>query len=90
LTEFAKGYLFSESHENPKYQNTNPKWFDKLTTLSSVEGQIPINQIQNSKRLPSTSYIRPELMSKAGPEHAEGESSQVKKIISLSLGQYVP
>ncbi len=29
-----------------------------------------------SSRLPSTGYIRPELMSKAGPEHVEGSSSQ--------------
>ncbi len=29
-----------------------------------------------SSRLPSTGYIRPELMSKAGPEQVEGSSSQ--------------
>jgi hypothetical protein len=29
---------------------TNNKWFDKLTTtLSQVEGQIPMTEIQNSK-----------------------------------------
>ncbi|CAB1059116.1 hypothetical protein D1BOALGB6SA_3874 [Olavius sp. associated proteobacterium Delta 1] len=37
-------------HENPKHQNTNYKWFDKLTTLSPVEGQIPMAQFQNSKQ----------------------------------------
>ena len=29
---------------------TNNKWFDKLTTLSLVEGQITMTEIQNSKR----------------------------------------
>ena len=28
----------------------NPKWFDRLTILSEVEGQIRIVKIQNSKR----------------------------------------
>jgi hypothetical protein len=28
---------------------TNNKWFDKLTTLSQVEGQISMTEIQNSK-----------------------------------------
>ncbi len=32
-----------------KHQKTNHKWFDKLTTLSQVEGQIPMTQIQTSK-----------------------------------------
>jgi len=27
--------------KNDKCQNPNIKWFDKLTTLSQVEGQIP-------------------------------------------------
>jgi hypothetical protein len=34
---------------NPKLQNTNIKWFDKLTTLSQVEGQITMTEIQNIK-----------------------------------------
>jgi hypothetical protein len=34
---------------NPKSQNTNIKWFDKLTTLSQVEGQITMTEIQNIK-----------------------------------------
>ena len=34
---------------NYKSQNPNNKWFDKLTTLSQVEGQIPMTEIQNSK-----------------------------------------
>ena len=34
---------------NYKSQNPNDKWFDKLTTLSQVEGQIPITEIQNPK-----------------------------------------
>jgi len=33
--------LFNENHENYKHQKPNIKWFDKLTTLSQVEGQIP-------------------------------------------------
>jgi len=28
--------------ENSKKQIPNHKWFDKLTTLSQVEGQIPM------------------------------------------------
>jgi len=43
--------LLSDIHENNKHQKPNFKWFDKLTTLSQVEGQIPINQIQNSKQM---------------------------------------
>ncbi len=35
-----------------QYQITNTKWFDKLTTtLSQVEGQITMTEIQNSKQL---------------------------------------
>ncbi len=51
--------------ENHKYQNTNTKWFDKpfdrltvlsrveglTTTLSQVEGQITMTEIQNSKQM---------------------------------------
>jgi hypothetical protein len=33
-----------------KSQNTNIKWFDKLTTLSQVEGQITMTEIQNIKQ----------------------------------------
>ncbi len=36
--------------QNYNNQITNIKWFDKLTTLSPVEGQIPMSQIQNSKQ----------------------------------------
>jgi|GEM_PF-5573068 len=41
-------------------------------------------------RLPSTSYIRPELMSKAGPEHVEGSSpkSGFKRNFFLSSIQH--
>jgi hypothetical protein len=28
-----------------------PKWFDKLTTLSNVEGQTPMIEIQHSKQM---------------------------------------
>jgi len=39
-------------NKNFKYQITNTKWFDKLTTtLSQVEGQITMTEIQNSKQL---------------------------------------
>jgi hypothetical protein len=35
-----------------KYQITNTKWFDKLTTtLSQVEGQTTMTEAQNSKQL---------------------------------------
>jgi len=30
---------------NPKSEYLNPKWFDELTTLSQVEGQIQIFKI---------------------------------------------
>jgi hypothetical protein len=33
--------------ENSKSQSTNYKWFDKLTTLSRVEGQITMTRIKN-------------------------------------------
>ncbi len=35
--------------KNSKSQISNIKWFDKLTTLSQVEGQITMTEIQNSK-----------------------------------------
>jgi hypothetical protein len=35
--------------ENPKSEARNPKWFDQLTTLSHVEGQYPMIQIQMTK-----------------------------------------
>jgi hypothetical protein len=34
---------------NPKSEARNPKWFDKLTALSHVEGQYPMTQIQMTK-----------------------------------------
>jgi len=36
-------------NRNSKSQITNIKWFDKLTTLSQVEGQITMTKIPNSK-----------------------------------------
>ena len=36
-------------NRNSKSQITNIKWFDKLTTLSQVEGQITMTKIQNPK-----------------------------------------
>jgi hypothetical protein len=46
--------------ENPKFEapayapplrrgRRNPKWFDRLTTLSHVEGQYPMTKIQMTK-----------------------------------------
>jgi hypothetical protein len=35
--------------KNSKSEARNPKWFDKLTTLSQVEGQIQMFKIQNAK-----------------------------------------
>jgi hypothetical protein len=32
--------------ENPKSEARNPKWFNSLTTLSQVEGQYQMIQIQ--------------------------------------------
>jgi hypothetical protein len=34
---------------NPKSEALNPKWFDKLTTLSQVEGQIRMIQTPMTK-----------------------------------------
>jgi hypothetical protein len=34
----------------PKHEIRNPKWFDQLTTLSHVEGQIRITKIQEIER----------------------------------------
>jgi hypothetical protein len=36
-------------NRNSKSQISNNKWFDKLTTLSLVEGQITMTKIRNSK-----------------------------------------
>ena len=42
----------NEGFSNKKFQITNTKWFDKLTTtLSQVEGQITMTEIQNPKQL---------------------------------------
>jgi hypothetical protein len=38
-----------EEAENPKSEARNPKWFGQLTTLSQVEGQYPMFQIQLTK-----------------------------------------
>jgi hypothetical protein len=35
-------------NRNDKSQIINYKWFDRLTTLSRVEGQITMTKIQNS------------------------------------------
>jgi hypothetical protein len=43
--------LLNKNHENSKHQKPNFKRFDKLTTLSQVEGQIPMTQTQNSKQM---------------------------------------
>jgi hypothetical protein len=41
----------AEVTKNSKSQISNNKWFDKLTTLSQVEGQITMTEIQNPKPL---------------------------------------
>jgi hypothetical protein len=35
--------------QNSKSEARNPKWFDKLTTLSHVEGQCSMTKIQMTK-----------------------------------------
>ena len=45
----SKNIRSDELHESSKSQITNHKWFDKLTTLSHVEGQITMTKIRNSK-----------------------------------------
>jgi len=39
------GYWSAGVSRNSKSQITNIKWFDKLTTLSQVEGQITMTKI---------------------------------------------
>jgi len=42
-----------------KFQITNAKWFDKLTTLSQVEGQITmINPPPSDQTIGVCSYLR--------------------------------
>ncbi len=50
INRFDKIYLSNEFKKNSKHQKTNLKWFDKLTTLSPVEGQTPMTQIRNTKQ----------------------------------------
>jgi len=42
ISDFKKNYLLCKNYENYKHQIPKLKWFDKLTTLSRVEGQIPM------------------------------------------------
>jgi hypothetical protein len=47
--------------QNPKPEARNPKWFDKLTILSQVEGQIRISNAQMIKTggdEPSNTFAR--------------------------------
>ena len=44
------GVLEYWKKRNCKSQIPNIKWFDKLTTLSLVEGQITMTEIQNPKQ----------------------------------------
>ena len=34
-----------------KFETRNPKWFDRLTTLSKAEGQYPMTEIQMFKTI---------------------------------------
>jgi hypothetical protein len=43
--------------KNYKHQITNNKWFDKLTTLSPVEGQYPNSKLQ---KIPLTPFRKGE------------------------------
>jgi hypothetical protein len=43
-------YHLSQFLVNPKLEARNPKWFDWLTILSEVDGQIRMLQILNSKQ----------------------------------------
>jgi ArsR family metal-binding transcriptional regulator len=45
------GLFTRPSNLNNKFQITNIKRFDRLTTLSQVEGQITMTEIQNPKLL---------------------------------------
>jgi hypothetical protein len=46
VSRLKRDYKFTEKN---KIQITNNKWFDRLTTLSQVEGQYPMTKITNSK-----------------------------------------
>ena len=50
----------NEKTLNPKHEIRNPKWFDKLTTLSQVEGQYLMTKIQmaQTKDLPGRAFLR--------------------------------
>jgi hypothetical protein len=48
----------------------------EVSKATGLNFRLRNSAVYCSTRLPSTSYIRPELMSRAGPEHAEGSSSQ--------------
>jgi len=45
---------FTHRKGTGKHEIRNSKWFDQLTTLSKVEGQITITQIQMTKTLSLT------------------------------------
>jgi hypothetical protein len=48
-----KGVLYLKHNpmeKNPKFEARKKKWFDRLTILSEVEGQIRISNVPNSKR----------------------------------------
>jgi hypothetical protein len=47
LTDFTKITCSMKIMKIYKHQKTNLKWFDRLTTLSQVEGQMPMTEIQN-------------------------------------------
>jgi hypothetical protein len=42
---------FDCGFEYKKFQAPNNKWFDKLTTLSQVEGQYPNSKLQKTSPL---------------------------------------
>jgi hypothetical protein len=46
-----------EDPGNPKSKARNPKWFDQLTTLSHVEGQYPMTQIQMIQTIGRTVFV---------------------------------
>ena len=66
--------------KNYKHQITNNKWFDKLTTLSPVEGQYPNSKFQWSKQVLTCRepWIRAlRLWAQGRTAQAEGEFSSV-------------
>jgi len=64
-------------HGNYKSQNPNNKWFDKLTTLSLVEGQITMTEIVRASLGLPTLQAGPQFQNSKPPYHLKKRESQI-------------